>query len=357
MSLIRRGRVLAAFLAVVVLLGGVAYAALFIGGRAGVGPLATGGPDSNPDSPKGPPPPPPRCPLTGVDPEGEVPNRPALAIKVENLPSARPQTGLSWADIVYEEPVEAGITRFIAVYQCQDAERVQPVRSARLTDPDILVQFGRPLFAYSGGVPQVTQAVRQARLIDVNASTAIGADAYHRDPQRVAPHDLYTGTRELYRAARSRIRRAGPPDPLFAYRSGRPTGRRVQEIHLPFSSSSDVFWRWSADQRAFVRFHGSDPHVSSDGTQFSAKNVVVQVVKIVLSDIVDVNGVRSPEVVATGTGEAYVLRRGRIVTGTWSRPTLADVTRFQDANGDEILLTPGNTWVELLPDDVSVTFS
>jgi hypothetical protein len=357
MSSIRRGRVLAAFLAAVVLLGGVAYAALFIGGRAGVGPLATGGPDSNPNLPKGPPPLPPRCPLTGVDPEGEVPNRPALAIKVENLPSARPQTGLSWADIVYEEPVEAGITRFIAVYQCQDAERVQPVRSARLTDPDILVQFGRPLFAYSGGVAQVTQAVRQARLIDVNASTAIGANAYQRDPQRQRPHDLYTSTRELYRAARSRIRTAGPPEPVFAYRSGRPTGRRVQEIHLPFSSSSDVSWRWSPDQRAFVRFHGSDPHVSSDGTQFSARNVVVQVVKIVLSDIVDVNGVRSPEVVATGSGEAYVLRRGRIVTGTWSRPRLGDVTRFHDANGEEILLTPGNTWVELLPDDVPVTFS
>jgi hypothetical protein len=355
MSSIRRGRVLAAVVAAVVLLGGVAYAALYLGGRAGVGPLAdTGDRDSNPTVPKGPPPPPPRCPLTGVDPEGEVPSRPALAIKVENLPSSRPQTGLSWADIVYEEPVEGGITRFIAVYQCQDAERVEPVRSARETDPAILVQFGRPLFAYSGAAGPVHQVVQRSRLIDVSVDAV--PDAYHRDPEREAPHDLYTSTRQLYRAGRSRTK-AGAPKPLFSYESGRPKGRRVQELHVPFSSSSDVFWRWSSDARAFLRFHGTDPHISSDGTQFQAKNVVVQSVKVTLSDIVDAAGARSPIVEATGTGKAYVLRRGRMVVGTWERPTLRDVTKFYDANGEEIRLTPGNTWVELLPRDIEVAYT
>src|SRR5438309_2305585 len=88
---------------------------------------------------------PPPCPLTGQRaPGGIVPQRPALAIKVENLPESRPQAGLDGADIVYEEPVEAGITRFIAVFQCREAARVEPVRSARLEDPDVLKQFGHP---------------------------------------------------------------------------------------------------------------------------------------------------------------------------------------------------------------------
>ena len=73
---------------------------------------------------------PPTCPLTGVAPHHAVPDRPALAIKVENLPEARPQAGLERADIVYEEPVEGGITRFIVVYQCQDSKRIGPVRSS-----------------------------------------------------------------------------------------------------------------------------------------------------------------------------------------------------------------------------------
>src|SRR6266536_5748426 len=89
------------------------------------------------------PPPPPVCPLTGLPPKGgTVPNRPALAVKVENIPAVRPQTGLSYADVIYEEPVEGGITRFIVIYPCRDATRIEPIRSGRLTDPDVLVQYG-----------------------------------------------------------------------------------------------------------------------------------------------------------------------------------------------------------------------
>jgi hypothetical protein len=189
MAMSRRGFTVTALVLLVlaVVVGGV----LFLGGKAGVGPLAAeentnanhGGTQATPPA---------KCPLTGIDPKGEVPNRPPLAIKVENLPAARPQTGLSYADIIYEEPVEAGITRFIVVYQCTDSSKVEPVRSARLTDPGILVQFGKPLFGYSGAVPQVMQKVREAGLIDVNADKVV--KAYHRDPAREAPHDLYTST-------------------------------------------------------------------------------------------------------------------------------------------------------------------
>jgi len=87
----------------------------------------------------------------------------------------------------------------------------------------------------------------------------------------------------------------------------------------------------------------------------NAKNVVVQVVKVVLTGITDVNGVRSPEVVATGTGKAYVLRNGRMIEGTWSRPSLDDVTKFLDKHGHQIQLDPGNTWVELFPSNLTVT--
>src|SRR5438445_1471791 len=189
MALSRRGRIATALVVVVLVVGAVVAGALAFSRNKT--PLASGNsPGSTINSPSTSPPPP-VCPLTGVNPKGSVPNRPALAMKVENLPSARPQTGLSWADIVYEEPVEGSITRFIVVYQCQDASRVEPVRSARLTDPDILVQFGKPLFAYAGGVPKVVTAVREAGLIDVNFNTPRAAADYHRDPNRSAPHDLY----------------------------------------------------------------------------------------------------------------------------------------------------------------------
>jgi hypothetical protein len=294
------------------------------------------------------------CPLSGLAaPSGTVPDRPALAIKVENLPQSRPQTGLSWADIVYEEPVEARITRFIAVYQCRDASRVEPVRSARFTDPPILVQLGRPLFAYAGGVPQVVQKIRKAGLIDLSFNNPAAAPAYHRDPARSAPHNLYTSTAALFRIAH----RTGRPDPLFTYTRTAPTGRPATEIHLPFSSFADVIWRWDASRHTYMRWHGTEPHTLSDGTQVSTANVVVQVVKLVNTDIRDANGVVSPEVVSVGSGKAYVFRGGRVVPGTWSRPSAGDVTIFRDAKGGQIPLTPGQTWVELFPSDTHLSFS
>jgi hypothetical protein len=300
------------------------------------------------------PPPPPICPLTGLPPRGgRVPNRPVLAVKVENIPVARPQTGLSFADIIYEEPVEGGITRFIVIYQCRDASRIEPIRSGRFTDPDILVQFGHPIFAYAGGVPQVVRKIRRAGLIDVNFTVAKAASSYHRDPNRPAPHNLYSSTKELYRAAAVAEE---PPNSVFTYSSASPNGRRIRSIHLPFSGVSDVFWKWNATKEAYLRFHGTVPHTYSDGTQVSAVNVVVQVSRIVITKITDVAGAPSPEVVATGEGKAYILRGGRMIIGTWKRPSLKVLTKYYDARGNEVSLLPGNTWVELFPNTLTVTY-
>jgi len=352
MTLTRRGRIMLGLFILLLLIAGGVGAVVALGGG---GTKSAGGNHSGSGSGMTTPPPPPECPLSGLNPKFPVPSRPALAVKVENLPAARPQTGLSWADIVYEEPVEGGITRFIAVYQCQNASRIEPVRSGRLTDVNILVQFGRPLFAYAGGKPRVIQAVRRAGIIDINYNVRQVARAYHRDPNRPAPHNLYTSTGELYSSARD-LFEPKAPDPIFTYSGTPPQGAvRARKVHLAFSSSSDVFWKWSKTRKVWLRFHGTVPHVSSDGSQFSARNVVVQVVKTQLTDVTDANGVRSPLVISVGTGKAYVFRDGKVIKGTWERDSAADPTKFVDANGDEIPLTPGNTWVELLPENIPVT--
>jgi hypothetical protein len=297
------------------------------------------------------PPPSPSCPLTGQPARhGQVPDRPALAIKVENLPDARPQAGLDRADVVYEEPVEGGITRFIAVYQCHDAGRVGPVRSGRTTDPKILVQFGRPVMGYAGGQGPVVRAIDRAGVIDMNYDIAISA--YTRDDSRPAPHNLYTSTRSLWKAAKAT---EGAPTPVFSYdpEVAGPS-RKARAVHLPFSSYSDVYWTWSRTQAAWLRSHGTVPHVLEDGTQVRAANVVVMQVQVTSGPIVDAAGNHSPEVELTGSGKAYVFRDGRMVIGRWERATLKDVTTFVTKAGEEIALAPGVTWVELLPSTIRV---
>ncbi|MGZ8600549.1 MAG: DUF3048 domain-containing protein [Actinomycetota bacterium] len=345
----RRGKVIAAGATVtVVLVGTLGYFALFPKkapafvrtaiDKVGLGDVA-------------PPPPPPVCPLTGVEaPDGEIPARPALAVKVENLPDARPQAGLQAADLVYEEPVEGGITRFIVVYHCDDVGRVGPVRSARTTDPDVLMQFADPILAYSGGAPNVVNAVASAPVVALDESD--GGDAFTRDAAFVSPHNLFGDTKTLYRTARAG-REA--PAAVFAYApefEGR--SRRAASIHLPFSPTySDVNWAWSRKARAWVRSHATVPHVDESGERVSAANVVVQVVEVVIGP----RGGISPHVELTGSGRAYVFRDGRMIVGRWERDSLRDVTRFVAKDGTEIPLAPGRTWVELFPSSISLDFA
>ena len=294
---------------------------------------------------------PPTCPLTGEPaPHGAVPHRPALAIKVENAPEARPQTGLNDADVVFEEPVEGGYTRFIAVYQCSEAAKVGPVRSGRTTDPDVLVQFGKPVLGYAGGKEAVRNGIAKAGIVDVNYMD--DADAYTRDGSRVAPHNLYTTTKALWKVAGSS---EGAPAPIFAY-ADQPTNKakRISTAHLPFSSVSDVYWAWSRKDGAWLRSHGSVPHDLTDGGQVSATNVVIMQVDVHDGRLVDAAGNASPVVKLTGKGRAYVLRDGKLVAGTWQRPKLSDVTKLVGKDGSEIALAAGRTWIELLPHDVGV---
>jgi hypothetical protein len=270
---------------------------------------------------------------------------------VENLPDARPQAGLKQADIVYEEPVEAGITRFIAVYQCRENDHVGPVRSGRITDIGVLTQFGRPLFGFAGGANLVVKAIDDSPVVDLNVEVA--PQAYERDSSRLPPHNLYTGTGSL----RSEVKASdGPPEPVFSYEREAPDGaKRAKELHVPFSAYSDVIWRWQGGR--WLRWHGTVAHELETGDQVSAENVVIQMVKTKQGQVSDVNGVVSPEVVATGSGKALVCRNGRVIQATWSRPKISDVTRFEDRGGDEIPLSPGNTWVELVPTGIAVQTS
>jgi hypothetical protein len=292
----------------------------------------------------------PTCPLTGEEaPSERVLERPALAIKVENIDEARPQSGLLEADIIWEEEAEGGITRFIAVYHCQDASRVGPVRSARPVDPPILQLFRTPLFGYAGGVAKVEQEIAEAGVIDLNYIDA--ADAYTRDPNRSAPHDLYTTTQALRREAGGRGR---APEALFTYEDDAPERRGTRpgrEIVADWSIATDVVWRYRASDGLYRRFHGEEAHILEDGNQMAVDNVVAMMVDREETRIVDPAGNPVPNFDVVGKGDVVVFRDGRAIRGAWERPDEEEPLRFVDRRGEEIALKPGTTWIMLYPTD------
>jgi hypothetical protein len=296
----------------------------------------------------------PTCPLTGLPaPGGSVPSRPVLGVKVENAPEARPQTGLDRADLVYEEPVEGGVTRFLAIYQCQDAARIEPVRSARVEDIDLLSQFPTPLFGNAGGSPpteqQLSAAVSDGTLVNIDFSGA----GYQRDPARNNDvHSLYTSTQALY--GRPDAKGGAVPSPVFTYAAKPPAGGPGSVVTVNFSQYSDVVWRWDATAGSYQRSYGTTPANESDGSIIAAANVVIEEVPVSMSWwIEDSSGSHQPIATLTGTGTAIVCRQGSCVTGTWTRASASQPTQLLDGAGNPVALVPGATWVELAPASVA----
>jgi hypothetical protein len=295
------------------------------------------------------------CPLTDLPaPGGKVPQRPALAVKVDNLPAARPPYGLDSADVVYEQPVEGGITRFIAIYQCRDAPRIQPVRSGRLIDPDLVRQYGtHPLFAYAGAIQPVVAKVDASSLIDVGVNRA--PSAYSRDPARQAPHNLVSSTAKLYAAGSAQHAPAVPPAPVFRYG---PLADHVPSaaVHIAYTVSG-VTWTWQPQAGQWSRrYSDTGPATLGGGGQIATANVVVMRVVVYPSAYVeDATGAHENLLVLTGSGPAQVFRNGAVINGNWRRPSLSDQTELVDAAGQSIALTPGQTWIELVPTTVNVT--
>lgn len=349
MALTRRGKAVTA----------LAGACVFL--MAGAGALALTGNAPAPiqrvvDTVTGRDEPPPTCPLTGLAaPEGGVPQRTALAVKVENTEDAYPLAGLEGADLVYEETVEGGITRFIAIYHCGGASRVGPVRSARTTDPKILLQMApHPVLGYSGAALKVEDIVNDAGIIGLTEASAPAA--FSRDDARYAPHDLFTGTGLLYKAAGKPARVEGPPTAVFTYDEAvQKPSKRVGRVDVEFSDASVASWIWS--KRHWVRLLDGSPMALESGATVVADNIVIQQVVVTDSGIIDAAGYPSPEVAMTGTGRAWILRDGRLIVGRWERAGEGDLTVFRTKRGEEIHLTPGSTFVELVPRGRPVTFA
>jgi hypothetical protein len=174
-----------------------------------------------------------------------------LAVKVGNNPSARPQSGLEDADVVFDTLAEAGITRYIAVYQCDEAPTVGPRRSVRWDDWHILAQFGRAGLAFVGGVIPNQNTVAAQKWI-CNLNDFVRPNLYHQDPYRVRPDATYSSTALLW----SVCPRVRPPPSLFDFservQPGSTPVRSAEIVYSPYES--DIVWQWSAARHAFL--HG-----------------------------------------------------------------------------------------------------
>jgi DUF3048 family protein len=289
-------------------------------------------------------------PLTALPGDPARVGRPALVVKIDNAPKARPQAGLNVADVVVEEGVEGGVTRFATIFHSQDAPSVGPVRSARSTDVALVTPLNNPLFAYSGANAVFAKLLRSSPLVDVGVGRFPGQ--YHREKGRPSPYNLFSGTAGLFGAD---PKAGGAPVPLFAYRpagdappsSSEPAGRVQAQWRGRIITT--VVLEWDPAAAGFARTVDGNPHVDADGRRIAPENVVLQMVRYRDTGLVDTSGAPVPEAELVGDGEVWVLTGGRMIRGRWSKPAPEAPTRYVDAAGVPLRLTPGRTWIELVP--------
>ena len=288
-------------------------------------------------------------PLTGV-PAAVVADRPALAVMIENAPQARPQTGLEQADVVWEEVVEGGITRFVAVYHSQVPQSVGPVRSVRPMDPAI-VGPSNGILAYTGGQQPFIDAVGAAGIQSVVMDH--GDDGFTTTRSRRAPHNVY-GSPEDFWAQADDDRTSPPPAELvFAREPGLGTatltGGPATRLDVRLTHASRAVWEWAGDEGVYRRSEGDEPAVSSEQVRLSATNVVLLSATMVNTRFKDPAGVPVPETQLVGSGEGVVASGGKQVAVTWSKDAVDAPLVLTGADGKAVALEPGTSWIELGP--------
>ena len=268
-----------------------------------------------------------------------------MAIKVENDPAAWPQSGLDKADVVFEEIVEGGITRFMAIYHCSESERVGPVRSARFDDPKIALPFTRVL-AFSGSNSIVGRELKERdmrTLVEGMKGTAF----FRIPPGSASVHSVFADTEKLRDFAPKNTK--PPTRGVFSIGDVPPGARKAKSLEITFSrGEGTIEYRWKKD--GWERWEAGRPFLAKGSGPISVPNVLVQEVRVDNSKkIVDIEGNPSPDIKLVGTGRAVLFRDGRAIEGEWAIEKETKPPVFTTKDGEPFEFADGPVWVALVP--------
>lgn len=266
-------------------------------------------------------------------------------VKIDDTAAAHPQIGINQADVVYIEQVEGGLTRLAAIFSSQLPLEIGPVRSARISDIELLAQYGKVAFLYSGAQTKFRPVLRNANLIDLSAEHE-SPKLYPRKPGRIAPVDMVINTEELIRITDER-----KLDIAKSKNMGWKFGKRDKAQGEPVISA---LIKWPAakyqvnwNSKGWAISQNNSPEFDADGKIVAPKTFVIQKVLITDSEYSDKFGGVTPFSASVGEGDAWVLRDGFAIKGRWSRATESEGTKWLDEAGKEIKFATGQVWIAL----------
>ncbi len=291
-------------------------------------------------------------PLTGEQAKGNADNR-VLAVMVNNLSKARPQTGLTKADIVYEALAEGTITRFLAMYHSNSPEEIGPVRSARPYFFQLAAGMDA-LYTYHGASHAINQQLVNSGVEFLNGSTYDNdGKLFKRVPYREAPHDSYVlpgGVSDVAEAKGYALENEIEPLPFASEGETKlQNGQSVSNVEIVYAQSPQNIVSYHYDETSGKFARSSDGQPTAE--YHTDEQVAVENVFIVETghQIVDDAGRR--EIDLTSGGEGYLLQKGKLYEVNWQN-TDGRILPYQD--GEPVSFVPGQTWVNIVPENPGI---
>jgi len=273
--------------------------------------------------------------------DGEI-----LVVKIDDTVSARPQIGIDRADIVYIEQVEGGLTRLAAIFSSEIPTLIGPVRSARISDIEILAQYGRVVFAYSGAQSKLLPVISAANLSDFGAQRQ-SPTIYTRDESRTSPTNMVLRADLLLEKVHSDGREIAISRSAGWNFGDLPDGGiAITDAKLSWPAASYEL-KWSNEEERWLVFNNGIPNMSASGTQHGPTTFLIQIVEILPSEYGDKLGGVTPYSKTLGSGTGFVLRDGKYFPATWSRPDELSGTTWSGLDGSELPFARGQIWIAL----------
>ena len=274
-------------------------------------------------------------------------NKQILVVKIDDTNSAHPQIGIEDADLVYVEQVEGGLTRLAAIYTSKLPPLIGPIRSARISDIELLAQFGRVGFAYSGAQSKMRPVIAEANLENLSAERN-PPSIYGKDPNRIGPVDMILKPDLLLERANAnpKIRIETATASVFAFGDA-PKGETNTAIAKIKWPSAKYELRWDSANEKWLIYFNEKPNMAANGEHLYADTAIIQIVSITPSIYGDKFGEITPFSKTTGSGKAVMLRDGFSYQISWQRNLETDVTTWKSEDGDVANFKPGRTWIFL----------
>jgi hypothetical protein len=274
-------------------------------------------------------------------------NKQILVVKIDDTNAAHPQIGVEDADLVYVEQVEGGLTRLAAIYTSKLPPLIGPIRSARISDIELLAQFGRVGFAYSGAQSKMRPVIAEANLENLSAERN-PPSIYGKDPNRVGPVDMILKPDLLLERANAnpKIRIETATASVFAFGDA-PKGETNTAIAKIKWPNAKYELRWDSANEKWLIYFNEKPNMAANGEHLYADTAIIQIVSITPSIYGDKFGEITPFSKTTGNGKAVMLRDGFSYQISWQRNLETDVTTWKSEDGGVANFKPGRTWIFL----------